>query len=84
MNDPLEHDVYKPVSISHLSYLVSFTSYFCGSSGFNKVILIKMPGALIFTVTLPNLMDFLTIYISNLALAGIYLAQLNVVNHYFF
>ena len=49
MNNPLEHDVYKPVSISHLSYVVSFASYFCGSSGFNKVILIEMPGPLIFT-----------------------------------
>ena len=26
MNDPLEHDVYKPVNISHPSYLVSFAS----------------------------------------------------------
>ena len=60
MNDPLEHDVYKPVNISHLSYLVSFASYFCGSVGFNEVILIEMPGALIFIVTLPNLIDFLT------------------------
>ena len=49
MNNPLEHDVYKPVSISHLSYVVSFANYFCGSSGFNKVILIEMPGPLIFT-----------------------------------
>ena len=59
MNDPLEHDLYKPVDISHLSYLVSFASYFCGSAGFSEFILIKMPGALIFIVTLPNLMDFL-------------------------
>ena len=57
---PLEHDVYKPVNISHPSYLVSFTSYFCGSAGFNEFILIKMPGALIFIVTSPNLMDSLT------------------------
>ena len=57
MNDPLEHDVYKPVNISHPSYLVSFASYFCGSS---KFMLIKMPGALIFIITTPNLMDFLT------------------------
>ena len=48
MNDPLEHDVYIPVNILHLSYLVSFASYFCGSIGFNEVILIEMPGALIF------------------------------------
>ena len=60
MNDPLEHDVYKPVNISHLSYLISFASYFCGSVGFREVILIEMPGALIFIVTLPNLIDFLT------------------------
>ena len=40
MNDPLEHDVYKPVSISHPSYLVSFASYFCGSAGFSKFTLI--------------------------------------------
>ena len=60
MNDPLEHDVYKPVNISHLSYLVSFASCFCGSVGFNKVILIEIPGALIFIVTLSNLIDFLT------------------------
>ena len=33
MNDPLEHDVYKPLDISHPSYLVSFASYFYGSAG---------------------------------------------------
>ena len=60
MNDPLEHDVYKPVNISHLSYLISFASYFCGSVVFNEIILIEMPGTLIFIVTLPNLIDFLT------------------------
>ena len=60
MNDPLEHDVYKPVDISHPSYLVSFASYFCGSAGFSEFILIKLLGALIFIVTSPNLMDFLT------------------------
>ena len=60
MNDPLEHDFNKPINISHLSYLVSFASYFCGSVGFNVVTLIEMPGALIFIVTLPNLIDFLT------------------------
>ena len=59
MNDPLEHNVYKPVSILHPSYLVLFASYFCGSAGFTESILIKMPGTLIFIVTLPNLMDFL-------------------------
>ena len=60
MNDPLEHDLYKPIDISHPSYLVSFASYFCGSAGFSKFILIKMPGTLIIIVTLPNLMDSLT------------------------
>ena len=60
MNDPLEHDVYKPVSISHPSYLVSFASYFCGSVGFSEFILIKMPGTLIFIVILLNLIDILT------------------------
>ena len=60
MNDPLKHDVYKPVNISHPSYFVSFASYFCGSAEFSEFILIKMPGALIFVVTLPNLMDSLT------------------------
>ena len=59
MNDPLKHDIYKPVDISHPPYLVSFACCFCGSTGFNEFILIKMPGALIFIVTLPNLMDFL-------------------------
>ena len=29
MNDPLEHDVYKPVNISHPCYFVLFASYFC-------------------------------------------------------
>ena len=48
MNDPLKHDVYKPVNISHPSYFVSFASYFCGSAGFSEFILIKMPGTLIF------------------------------------
>ena len=60
INEPLEHNVYKPVNISHPSYLVSFASYFCGGAGFSKFILIKMPGALIFIFTLPNLMDCLT------------------------
>ena len=60
MNDPLEHNVYKPVDISHPSYLLSFASYFCGSAGFSEFMVIKLPGALIFFVTLPNLMDFLT------------------------
>ena len=60
MNNPLEHNVYKPVDISHSSYLVSFASYFCGSAGFSEFILIKLPGALIFIVTLQNLMNFLT------------------------
>ena len=60
MNDPLEHNVYKPVDIVYPSYLVSFASYFCRSAGFSKSILIKMPGTLIFIFTLPNLMDFLT------------------------
>ena len=58
MNDPLEHNVYKPVNISHPSCLVLFASYFC--SGFNKFIIIKMPGALIVIDTLPNLMYSLT------------------------
>ena len=62
MNDPLERNFYKPVNISHLSCLVSYASYFCGSVlvTFREFIVIKMPGALIFIVTLPNLMDFLT------------------------
>ena len=60
MNDTLEHNVYKPIDILHPSYLVSFASYYCGSTGFSEFILIKMPGTLIFIVTLPNLMDFLT------------------------
>ena len=60
MNNPLEHDIYKPVDISHPPYLVSFACYFCGSAGFSAFIQIKMPGALIFIVTLPNLIDFLT------------------------
>ena len=60
MNNLLEQDFYKPVDISHPSYLVSFASYFCESAGFSEFIHIKMPGALIFIVTLPNLMDFLT------------------------
>ena len=59
MNNPLEHDVYKPVDIVYPSYLVLFASYFCGSAGFSECILIKMPGTLIFIVTLPNFMDFL-------------------------
>ena len=45
MNDHLEHNVYKPINISHPSYLVSFASYFCGSTGFSNFILIKVPGA---------------------------------------
>ena len=57
MKDPLEYDIYSPVNISHPSYLVSFASYFCGSASFSKFILIKMPGALIFIVTLPNLIS---------------------------
>ena len=60
MNYPLEYDVHKPVDISHPPYLVSFASYFCESAGFSEFILIKLPSALIFIVTLLNLMDFLT------------------------
>ena len=60
MNEPLEHNVCKPVNISYPSYLVPFASYFCGSAGFNEFILIIMPGALIFIIAIPNLMDFLT------------------------
>ena len=59
MNDLLEYDVFKPVNILHPSYLASFASYFCGSTGFSEFKIIKMPGALIFIITLPNLMDFL-------------------------
>ena len=62
MNDPPEHNVYKPVNIWHPSYLVSFGSFFCGSADLNECILIKMPGFLIFIVTLPNLMDLLAEY----------------------
>ena len=60
MSDPLEYDVYKPVNISHPSYFVPFGSYFCGSTGFSEFILTNMPDALIFIITLPDLMDFLT------------------------
>ena len=60
MNDPLAHDVSKPVNISHPSYFVPFASYFYGSAGFNEFTLTQTPGAFIFSVTLPNLMDFLT------------------------
>ena len=60
LNEPLQYDVYKPVNISHPSRFVSFASYFCGSAGFSEFILIKMPGTLIFIVTLQNLMYFLT------------------------
>ena len=58
MNDPLERNVYKPVNISYLSCLVSFASSFCGSTlvTFREFIVMKMPGALIFIVSLPNLM----------------------------
>ena len=64
MNDPLEHDVYSPVNISYPSYLVSFASYFCQWKCWfsSEFIILKMPGALIFIVTLPNLMDFLPEY----------------------
>ena len=60
MNDPPEHDVYKPVNMSHLSWFVSFASYLCKSTGLSKFILVKMPGTFIFIFTLPNLMNFLT------------------------
>ena len=60
MNDPLEHDVYKPINTSHSYYFVSLASYIYGSTAFSEFILMKMPGALIFIVTLPNLIDILT------------------------
>ena len=85
MNDPLEQDVYKPVNISHLSCLISFASYFCGFAGFTEFILIIMPGALIFIITLPNLMHFLKLcymYISNLALTGPYLVYVRYSIHH--
>ena len=59
MNDPLEHNVHEPVNILYPSQLVLFASYFCGNTGFNEFIITKMPGTLIFIVTLPNLKDFL-------------------------
>ena len=43
MNDPLEHDVYTAVNISHLPCLESFASYFSGCAGVSKIILIEMP-----------------------------------------
>ena len=45
MNDPLEHNVYKPVNISHLFCLVSFASYFCGNVlvTYREFIVMKMP-----------------------------------------
>ena len=43
MNNRLEHDVYKPMNISHLYYFVLLASYICGSTAFRKFILIKMP-----------------------------------------
>ena len=60
MNDPLEHDVYTAVNISHLPCLELFASYFSGCAGVSKIILIKMPGILMFIITLSNLMVFLT------------------------
>ena len=60
MNDPLEHDVNKPVNISQWSCLVSLASYFCGNIGFREFILIKMLGILMFVISLTNLMDVLT------------------------
>ena len=52
MNDALEHDIYKPVDITHLPYLVQFACYFCGSAGFSEFILVKIPSTLIFIVRL--------------------------------
>ena len=60
MNHPPEHDIYKPINISHLYYFVSLASYICGTTAFSEFILMKMPGALIFIVTLPKLIDMLT------------------------
>ena len=82
---PLEHNVYKPVNISRPSYLISFTSYFCGSADFNEFILIKMPGALIFHCYFTKLNGFphRMLSISNLALVGLYLVQFNVLNNLF-
>ena len=78
MNNRLEHDVYKPINISHLYYFVSLASYICGSTVFSKFILIKMPDTLIFIVTLPNLIDIPTecyvLVIYTIALARLYLA----------
>ena len=79
MNHPLEHDVYRPINISHLYYFVSLASqYICGTTAFSEFILMKMPGTLIFIVTLPKLIDMLTecyvLIIYTVALAGLYLA----------
>ena len=85
MNNPLEHNVYYPVNISHLSYIGSFASYFCGNTGFSKFILMKMPDTLIFYCYFTRLNKFShrMLCISNLALARLYLAQFNVVNNLF-
>ena len=65
MNDPLEHNVYRSVNISHPSYLVSFAFEF--HYYFTKL----------------NEFSYRMLCISNLALAGLYLAQFNDLNNLF-
>ena len=87
MNDPLEHDVYKPVKISHPCYFVLFASYFCGSAGFSEFILANK-NARRFDFhcyfTKLNVFPHRMLCISNIALVEVYyLALFNVVNNVF-
>ena len=81
MNDPLKHDLYKPVGISHPSYLVSFASYFCGNAGFSKFICTnKNARSFDFHCYFTKLNGFphRMLCISNLAFTGLYLVLLTI------
>ena len=86
MNNPLEHNVYKPVKISHLSCLVLFVNYFCGSAGFSTLIYThKNTRHFNFQCYFTKINGFphRMLCISNLAFPGLYLLQFNVASNLF-
>ena len=82
MNDPLEHDVCTAVNISHLPCLELFASYFSGCAGVSKIILIKCRHFDVYYYFIKfNGFPHRMLCISNLALAGLWLAQFNIVDN---
>ena len=84
MNNPLEHNVYKPVSISHPSYFVSF-ALLLQKHWVQQIYTNKNAMCFDFHFYFTKFNGFLhrMLCISSLALAELYLALFNVVNNLF-